>query len=221
MPKLPSRFRRLDDILGDLPVDEPLLLTELDGYLTGIAVGPASITPAEWLPPIWGGEDGDQAPFDDPIDVQLFAEMVTARYGEIVRDLGRGKHQPIFDVDERNGEVLWEAWVDGFEMAMAVRPDSWSAVKDSGDVGAVAALSYMLTLADVVRDETELTSAEINAICDQAPRLIPGHMGRLYAWRVAHGRAPSGPSTSPAKIGRNDPCLCGSGKKHKRCCGTT
>ena len=23
------------------------------------------------------------------------------------------------------------------------------------------------------------------------------------------------------KIGRNDPCPCGSGKKHKKCCGTT
>ncbi|MEK6426303.1 MAG: SEC-C metal-binding domain-containing protein, partial [Burkholderia gladioli] len=22
------------------------------------------------------------------------------------------------------------------------------------------------------------------------------------------------------KVGRNDPCPCGSGKKHKKCCGT-
>ncbi|WP_222871043.1 SEC-C metal-binding domain-containing protein [Paenibacillus methanolicus] len=27
------------------------------------------------------------------------------------------------------------------------------------------------------------------------------------------------PYTNPAKVGRNDPCPCGSGKKHKKCCG--
>ena len=27
------------------------------------------------------------------------------------------------------------------------------------------------------------------------------------------------PRRSTPKIGRNDPCLCGSGKKYKRCCG--
>ncbi|WP_304055492.1 SEC-C metal-binding domain-containing protein [Nitrosomonas communis] len=26
--------------------------------------------------------------------------------------------------------------------------------------------------------------------------------------------------TTPAKVGRNDPCPCGSGKKYKKCCGT-
>lgn len=25
--------------------------------------------------------------------------------------------------------------------------------------------------------------------------------------------------TQPAKVGRNEPCLCGSGKKFKHCCG--
>jgi uncharacterized protein YecA (UPF0149 family) len=24
---------------------------------------------------------------------------------------------------------------------------------------------------------------------------------------------------APAKVGRNEPCPCGSGKKYKRCCG--
>lgn len=30
---------------------------------------------------------------------------------------------------------------------------------------------------------------------------------------------PSAPITSPKKVGRNDPCPCGSGKKYKKCCG--
>jgi uncharacterized protein YecA (UPF0149 family) len=27
------------------------------------------------------------------------------------------------------------------------------------------------------------------------------------------------PRTVEVKVGRNDPCPCGSGQKHKRCCG--
>jgi len=28
------------------------------------------------------------------------------------------------------------------------------------------------------------------------------------------------PKTDDKKVGRNDPCSCGSGKKYKKCCGT-
>ena len=31
---------------------------------------------------------------------------------------------------------------------------------------------------------------------------------------------PPPPKIAEKKIGRNDPCPCGSGKKHKKCCGT-
>ena len=27
------------------------------------------------------------------------------------------------------------------------------------------------------------------------------------------------PKVSSPKVGRNDPCICGNGKKYKRCCG--
>jgi SWIM/SEC-C metal-binding protein len=30
---------------------------------------------------------------------------------------------------------------------------------------------------------------------------------------------PPTPHRGAAKVGRNEPCLCGSGKKYKRCCG--
>lgn len=196
-----------------------MLLTELDGYLTGVVVCPELIMPGEWLPLIWGGIYGEVAPFEDPIDVQLFADMVLARYNEIIRDLGRGKLQPIFDVDERNGDILWELWAEGFESAMALRPESWSAIVESADHEAAAALSSMLEFARVAANETSLTSMEINELCDAAPGLIPAHVAALHAWRLKHSGASSASDIRPAKVGRNDPCPCGSGKKHKKCCG--
>ncbi len=219
MNRLPSRLRRLDDALADLPVeDEAMLLSELDGFLTGILVCPDPVTPGEWLPLIWGG-DG-RAPYDDPADVQWLADMILARYNEIARDLGRGRPQPLFDVDERNGEVLWDLWVEGFAAAMELRPDSWSRIAESDDADAGDALAGMVTLVEIVAESSPLTSLEINEVCDRAVATISASINRLHAWRIGRVGAPATPA-KPAKVGRNDACPCGSGRKSKRCCGAS
>ena len=40
-------------------------------------------------------------------------------------------------------------------------------------------------------------------------------------WQMKNRPPPAGaiPVRTTPKIGRNDPCPCGSGKKHKKCCG--
>ena len=40
-------------------------------------------------------------------------------------------------------------------------------------------------------------------------------------WYFSDGKAPGGRTVirTEAKVGRNDPCSCGSGKKYKKCCG--
>jgi uncharacterized protein len=216
MNRLPSRLRRLDDALSDLPVeDEAMLLSELDGFLTGILVCPDLVMPGEWLRLVWGG-DG-RAPYDDPSDMQWFADMVLARYNEIARDLGRGKPQPLFDVDERNGEVLWDLWVEGFATAIDLRPDSWSKIAGSDDADVVDALAGIMTLVEIMSEKSALTSLEINEVCDRAAARIGPSISRLHDWRINCADMPTMP-TKPITVGRNDVCPCGSGRKFKRCC---
>ncbi len=38
-------------------------------------------------------------------------------------------------------------------------------------------------------------------------------------WLFTEGKMVKSPPLTVNKIGRNDPCSCGSGKKHKKCCG--
>ena len=219
MKPLPSRLRRLDDALADLPLDEPMLLTELDGFLTGVLLCPEPIPQAEWLQGIWGVDDGSGPPFEDPLDVQWFVDAVTARCNEIVRDLGRGKPQPIFDIDERNGDVLWELWIDGFAEAMALRPEIWRAYGET--MGAADAVAQLSLLIAVARNESDLDSLEINAFEERAPAVLRDTIVQLQVARQRDGDAVATPvaATMQAKIGRNDPCRCGSGMKSKRCCG--
>jgi len=213
----PSRLRRLDDALAVLPLEDPMLLTELDGFLTGILVGPEPVDRDEWMQPIWGSDDGGVAPFEDPIDVQWFADAVMAHHDRIAHDLARGKVTPIFDVDERNGDLLWESWIDGLVEAIEFRPDAWQALGEGDDRDAAA---RMATLIAIARDESTLDSIEINAFQDKASSEIREAVLALYAVRCRMVPAPvAAVGAPPQKIGRNDPCRCGSGKKSKRCCG--
>ncbi|WP_231420392.1 UPF0149 family protein [Sphingomonas sp. Leaf205] len=219
MKRFPSRFRRLDGALADLAVEEPMLLTELDGFLTGLLICPEAIPPGEWMTVVWGADVDGVAPFEDPLDVQWFADAVAARREEIARDLVRGKLQPIFDVDERDGEVLWEYWIDGFAEAIALRPNAWEAM--AGDAESAAPWSQLATLIAVARDESDLDSVEINALQDGAASALTDAVQLLYVVRTRlAGTTPlNALATTASKVGRNDPCPCGSGKKHKRCCG--
>lgn len=44
----------LDAFLADRVNDDGLMLCELDGFLTAIAIGPELVLPSEWVPLIWG-----------------------------------------------------------------------------------------------------------------------------------------------------------------------
>jgi uncharacterized protein len=216
--RYPSRFRRLDGALADLPVEEPMLLTELDGFLTALVICPEASATGAWMSVIWGEETGGVQPFEDPLDVQWFANAVAARRDEIARDLARGKLQPILDVDVRDGESLWEDWMNGFAEATALHPDAWQALAD--DPQTAAPWSRLATLIAVAGGESDLDSVAINALQDRAAAELTEAVQILYAARVHVSGTMSvvAPETASSKVGRNDPCPCGSGKKSKRCC---
>ncbi len=214
--KPPSRLRRLDAALLDLPVDGAMLLSELDGFVAGLLVGPEAVPPDEWLPVVWGG---GEPPFEETEDARWFAGMVTAYSDEIARALERGRYQPLLEVDERNGDVLWEIWTDGFARAMTLRPEGWSVIAQADDDEVRAALAGLRTLIDIGEDASDLAHHEIDAIAERVAELIPMWVAPLHAARSVVGNIIASPAAMPPKVGRNDPCPCGSGKKSKKCCG--
>jgi len=68
--------------------------------------------------------------------------------------------------------------------------------------------------------KVRIGGAELAPSAASAPARAPAPQP---GWREIHGTngeaAPSPPQMlAGAKIGRNDPCPCGSGKKYKKCC---
>jgi uncharacterized protein len=207
-----------------LPPDS-MMLSELDGFLTGIAIGPELIRPSEWLPLIWGGAAPEFAGLDE---ANTILGSLMARYNEILRDIADDTLAPIFWAD-RNGTVIAMDWAEGFLQAIMLRSDAWEPLFKSRRDGK---LLFPILLLCCDRNGDSLLGLPPEAedrIVAQVPELIPGCViGIATYWRrkgprqvsmsLKAGPRPE-PSSAATKVGRNDRCPCGSGKKFKRCCG--
>jgi uncharacterized protein len=209
--------------------DEAMLIEEFDGFVAGLLVCPEMISPNEWLPLIWNRDgQAEQSPLEDLDHVNRLFGLIMENYNDVVLTLMNrpGRYRPLFPVDARNGDIIWEVWVEGFAAALSLRPASWQQVLDA-DRETANAMTGMLLLTDIVRGELDdIPQEDVDKLRGAAPELIPGWVVTLHEWRLANTGTPSvvelsanAPSEIRGKVGRNEPCPCGSGKKYKRCCG--
>lgn len=93
MPTIPRRLRLLDKQLASLPEhSDPMLISELDGFLAGILVCPDLIMPGDWLPMVWGGSDEDAVPvFENARQLEKLVGLIMEHYNATVEDLHRGQ----------------------------------------------------------------------------------------------------------------------------------
>ena len=223
---------RLHDLLSAIPAErDGMTIAELDGYVAALIVCPEMIPPSEWLPGVWGGEHE----FGDVAEAEATIAAVMGHYNRIARELAEHPedYAPVLEIDPNGGETLWEPWIDGFERAMRLRPDAWEEIALSDDEEASASVSMIVALNDFYYGRSELTEEAEDELDRLAPGMIPEFVRNLNAWTKSRqigksGRggagfhAPSVHDDPPAfgrKVGRNEPCPCGSDRKYKRCCG--
>ena len=112
----------LDEFLmSDQSPPDCMMLPDLDGFLTGIAIGPELIPPSEWLPIVWGGEE---PAFNDQAQAQSILGAIMSRYNEILAQIADGGIEPIF-METPSGDVIAADWAEGFMQALRLRPEAW------------------------------------------------------------------------------------------------
>lgn len=111
---------------------------------------------------------------------------------------------------------------------MQLRPKAWLAYLNADDTEVEAAFSVMCALLEIERDDSSLPADKqedlIKHACDLIPDLIvimndwikSQSTGQTPEW-LAAANINAGPARS-TKVGRNQPCPCGSGRKFKQCC---
>lgn len=110
-------------LLSDTSPEDCMLLSDLDGFLTAVAIGPELILPSEWLPVIW---DGEEPEFESEQQMQTVLGSILGRYNEILATMNADPDtwEPIF-YEGPDGDLIVTDWAAGFLDAIKLRRKAW------------------------------------------------------------------------------------------------
>ena len=226
-PLTDTEYDRLADALNRFHGDRAMNLEQLDGFFAALICGPDPVHPSEYLPEIWGGDMADEEAFEDQQQLKDFLDLVLRHWNAIADTLQSGDvHLPLLLEDDQ-GIAHANDWAQGFLRGMALRRTDWGDLLKDEDEGGwiipIFALAHEHDPDPTMRPYREpMTEARREDLIVRAAAGITAiyryfeprrrMLADLRSERPAHRR-------TGQKIGRNDPCSCGSGKKYKHCCG--
>jgi len=211
-------IEELDEfLLSDDSPDNCLNISELDGFLTGVVIGPELIMPSEWMPAIWQGEPE----FQTTEQAERIMGAIMGRYNEIIHQLDDepGALTPIF-YEAPDGRSLAADWAEGFMDAVGLRSDAWASIFEDEDARLLIAPIMAQLHDENGKPYIDGSLEEMQVIREEGAQHLPFAIKGLYEFWKAR-RQPANFDRNPAgkKVGRNELCPCGSGRKYKRCCG--
>ena len=206
---------------------------QLAGFLFSLANGPELIPPSEWIPLVFNDQDPG---YETQNEAKLILQAMIALYNHCCREglagqvsLPPGCEIRPLPLSNLDADAPLSQWAHGFGMGYDYLAEVWSAYTPDEldeDLGAsLMTLTFFSSpqLAEAYRKETkrkgnlEQLAETVVEIFYQAMHEY-AHLGRsIYQARLEAGDLDY-ESLGHTKIGRNDPCPCGSGKKFKKCC---
>ena len=219
-PLSETELDRLQGFLEDSP--DAMNLEEMDGFFCALIAGPDIVLPSEYLPEVLG--DMEDAQFENLEEANEMLSLLMRHWNDIAGTLAKGAvHWPLL-LEEDDGMPGGNDWAFGFMEGVQMRTKGWKAL--FGDEDHAGCLVPTLMLYHEYDEDPE-TRTEPPITPKQREKVITTMaVGLTFAYRYFReaskggARIPSAmPRQSRRKIGRNEPCPCGSGKKYKRCCG--
>jgi uncharacterized protein len=229
-PLSDEELEELDQfMMSEAVSDDAMVLDTLDGYLTAIVIGPATILPSQWLPGIWGESEDDAPAYESLEQAQRILELVMRHMNGIIWTLqyDADAFDPLLDSMVYLGDpreyVEGGMWAYGFMQGIELCRKDWQSLFD--DPAAREALRPIRLLGADELTEAEEALTRWPAQREELTTQLAAAVAAIYrfwlprreeqhASLVASTYRREGP-----KPGRNDPCPCGSGKKFKKCCG--
>jgi uncharacterized protein len=190
----------------------------LHGFFTAIVSGPPHM-PSAWMPVIFG----EDHVWNDADEVQRVVPLVMHAYDSVARVLDDDP-EAFSLLTERGTDASHppraESWCRGYLMGMSVAGDAWTPFLRRKPTDMTLRLIYAIGAAEPDDVLAQALGADPVMYAETIDSLALGVVDiyRLFRANVAPA-APSGTIVRAGpKVGANDPCPCGSGKKYKRCC---
>ncbi len=209
---------------------------QLAGFLFSMANAPELIPPSEWMPIIFSDQD---ARFETRVEAERVLQALMALYNDCGRERAEGgaslppgceiRPQPL---DNLEADAPLSQWARGFLTGHFYLEEIWDELTPDELDEELGAILMVLTffasskLVDAYHKEGK-GKTSLEHLAETVVRIFPDAMieyarlGRsLFQAMLALDADELTPSGQP-KVGRNDPCPCGSGKKFKKCCAAT
>lgn len=199
---------QLEALLARSPGDEAMDIEGLDGYLTALLLSPELPSADDWVPLIWGGRPGEEAPFASGKQTKRVVQLVLRHMAGIDRQLRADVDQlePFFAIAERDDaeasggggdsgedgdEAAGEAgsdgyWVDagnwctGFMMATELQPQLWSPLFQDPEAAGLLEPIVLLGSDPAALEESQRARVLDLAGRDQLSRLVPDIISALW-----------------------------------------
>lgn len=223
---------RLEALLDEPELEEAMRLDEIQGYLCAALSGPQAIAEEDWLLDILGSEDALASEAGQEVAALLrkFAEALETELADgeppVLLLYGKGEEE-----DAASDYAPWcQAYLAGVD---AAETDWFEFLGDNADAEdddneEVEYLDERLFPFMVLTGEAKAAAeehgeewpqdeeeAQIQTECEED---LAQAVVDIYRFWLAKRGAGTLVRETP-KVGRNDPCPCGSGKKFKQCCG--
>jgi uncharacterized protein len=228
-PLTDTEFERLNGLLGRFDNKRPMNLEQLDGFLAALICGPEIVRPSEYLPVICGSDMVFEDSFGTQSVLQDFLSLIMRHWNFIADTLHSGDVFLPMLLEDDDGVTHANDWATGFLRGMEFHKDRWAALLSDEQRGGllvpIFALAHEHDTDPEMRPYKEAISAEQREkLIVGAAAGVTGIYGYFEAQRLVENEPLDHATTfrrTIPKIGRNDPCPCGSGKKFKQCCGRT
>lgn len=224
-----QEISRMDDIL--CKYENAMEIGSLDGFLTAVALAPSTtdMTQEDLLPYIFSEEGDPAAVPDEPELFKLVEErrrMIKAAF-----QAGNGLDPVVLYELDDEGNVIepktlkavreqLEPWASGFMMGTSL----WTSDEFDAAFDGMKPIYHLapMVIEQMHDDSPEAIDLKAYHADDDKPCSLQDGLYDLVvaAFSIRKELAPNQPiRREEQRIGRNDPCPCGSGKKYKQCCG--
>jgi uncharacterized protein len=215
---------RLEALLEDAAFDEAMRLDEAQGYLCAALAGPVAVPEDEWLLEILGSEAGVASEAG-----REAAALLRCLAADIAIQLADDEPLVLYlypKSEEEDAPSDYEPWCLAYLHGVDTAVEDW--FEDLADEEEIEWLDERLFPLMVLTGEAEAAAREHGEAWPEGEELAglqrdsEEELARAVSEIFMFWTAKRGHGTvrrSNGKVGRNDPCPCGSGKKYKQCCG--
>ena len=206
---------RLMELLDDKSeAHNTMRCDEVQGFMMALLSGPDALNPTNWLPEILGEEslfDAKERTEIERLVMAMAADMRMKRNEKILPDL--------WLYEDEAGNPDFYTWCNAYLYALDIVPTDWFEAVEQEEF---EDLFYPIMALGGIYDDEEngevilhLNEKELTQLESDLPHVL---LDIYWYWQAIINK-PQTVRREGEKVGRNDPCPCGSGKKYKACCG--